>query len=366
MRLSRDSGLHFSRKRAKFPGTGLRQKGPFSGRWSRESCVKLTEKEATVLACVELRANAPMALFRKESGLREHTIRYALRSLISRKVITPLPFINLHRLGYTVYSLFFTVGGEKRGAHDALIRSLVAAPNVLWVGEFGGEYQYGVGFGAKHLSELTLFLDALSKKHGAIFHDKAVSVQISSTVYPRRYLSSRKSSAQPITVTFGQREPASIDSVDAKILSALTTYGTWSHRQIALKIQVPLSTVELRIRKLREQGVIAGDIYSVDAAQFEMESFKLLVYTKGLDSALTGKLDAYCRATPNITTLIDCLGSWGYEINAEVRKPEELSRIIQQIYEHFGGSIHTIKVLTKFSYPKVRFFVEEGKTSSGR
>ena len=39
---------------------------------------------------------------------------------------------------------------------------------------------------------------------------------------------------------------------------------------------------------------------------------------------------------------------------------------IQQIYEHFGNSIHTIKVLTKFSYPKVRFFVEEAKASSGR
>jgi DNA-binding Lrp family transcriptional regulator len=120
--------------------------------------MKLTEKEATVLASVELRADAPMTVLRKESGLREHTIRYALRSLIQRKVITPIPFINLHRLGLTVYSLFFTVGGEKRGAHDALIRSIIATPQVLWVGEFGGEYQYGVGVAARRLSDLTIFL----------------------------------------------------------------------------------------------------------------------------------------------------------------------------------------------------------------
>jgi len=320
--------------------------------------MKLTEKEATVLASVELRADAPIALLRKESGLREHTIRYALRSLIQRKVINPIPFINLHRLGLTVYSIFFTVGGEKRGAHDALIRTLIATPQVLWVGEFGGEYQYGVGVAARRLSDLTVFLDAISKKHGAIFHDKAISVQISSTVYPRRYLSSRKMSAKPITVTFDRNEPTRIDAVDEKILSALTTYGTLSHRQMALAIQVPLSTVELRIRKLKEQGVIAGEIYSVDAAKFEMESFKLLVYTKGLDSALTLRIDEYCRAQPNVTTLIDCIGSWGYEINVEVRRPEELSRIIQQLYEYFGNSIHTIKTLTKFAYPKVRFFVE--------
>jgi DNA-binding Lrp family transcriptional regulator len=323
--------------------------------------VKLTEKEAAVIASIELRANAPMSLLRKESGLREHTIRYALRALIDRKVLAPLPFINLHRLGLTVYSLFFTVGGEKRGAHDSLIRSLIAAPQILWVGEFGGEYQYGVGVATKRLGDLTSFLDAISKKHGAIFHDKAVSVQISSTIYPRRYLTTRKITSQPITVTFDKREPTSIDKTDEKILSALTTYGALSHRQMALKINVPLSTVELRIRRLREQGVIAGDIYSVDASKFDMESFKLLVYTKGLDSALTGRLHEYCRSNPHITTLIDYLGSWGYEINVEVRRPEELSRIIQQIYEHFGNSIHTIKTLTKFSYPKVRFFVEESQ-----
>ncbi len=323
--------------------------------------MKLTEKEAAVIASIELRANAPMSLLRKESGLREHTIRYALRALIDRKVLAPLPFINLHRLGLTVYSLFFTVGGEKRGAHDSLIRSLIAAPQILWVGEFGGEYQYGVGVATKRLGDLTSFLDAISKKHGAIFHDKAVSVQISSTIYPRRYLTTRKITSQPITVTFDKREPTSIDKTDEKILSALTTYGALSHRQMALKINVPLSTVELRIRRLREQGVIAGDIYSVDASKFDMESFKLLVYTKGLDSALTGRLHEYCRSNPHITTLIDYLGSWGYEINVEVRRPEELSRIIQQIYEHFGNSIHTIKTLTKFSYPKVRFFVEESQ-----
>lgn len=321
--------------------------------------MKLSEKEATILASAELRANAPISLLRKESGYRPHTIRYALRSLLDRQVITPVPFINLHRLGYTIYSLFFTVGGEKRGTHDALIRSLIAAPNVLWVGEFGGEYQYGVGFCAKRLPPLIDFLSALSKKHGAIFHDKAVSVQISSTIFPRRYLSSKKFSVQPILVTFDSKEVVEIDALDSKILSGLTTYGQLSHRQIALKLQIPLSTFELRLQKLRDHKIIAGDIYSVDAGKFNMESFKLLVYTKGLDAELSSHMHQFCARHKNITTLIDCLGSWGYEVNVEVSRPEEVTRIIQELYQYFGASIHTIKTLTKFRYPKVRFFVEE-------
>jgi DNA-binding Lrp family transcriptional regulator len=321
--------------------------------------MKLTEKESRVLAAIELRADAPMELLRKETGFRDHTIRYALRSLIERDIISPVPFVNLHRLGLTIYSIFFTVGGEKRASHDALIRTLLADPMVLWVGEFGGEYHYSVGIAVNRLGELTVLLDKLSQKHGAIFRDKAISVQISSTVFPRRYLTSRKTTAKPIRVTFDARDPFILDSLDRRILIALTSKGTLSHRQIALLIQAPLSTVELRIKKLRGNGVISGQIYSVDASKFAMHSFKLLVYTGTLDVALTAKITGFCNTNPHITTLIACLGTWGYEINVEVHNPEEISQIVQQMYQLFGNSIQTIRTLTKFRYPKVRFFPDD-------
>jgi len=323
--------------------------------------VKLTDKEAKVIASIQLKADAPISLIKKESGLREHSIRYCIRSLSERQIITPVPFINLHRLGLTIFSIYFTVGGEKRGAHEALIKTLITAPQILWVGEFGGEYQYGVAVATKRFGDFALFLDSISKKHGSIFHDKAISVELSFTMYPRRYLSDRKITPQSITATFDQREPVEIDTIDEKILSGITTFGTLSHRQIALKVGIPLSTMELRIKRLKNQGVIAGETYSVDASKYEMETFKLLVYTKGLDGSLTEKIHQYCRLQPNITALIECLGLWGYEINVEVKRSEELSQIIQQMYELFGNSILTIKTLTKFRYPKAQFFVEAGR-----
>jgi DNA-binding Lrp family transcriptional regulator len=320
--------------------------------------VKLTEKEAKTLACVDLRSDAPISLIQKESGLREHTIRHALRSLLRRQVITPVPFINLHRLGLTIYTIFFTVSGEKRGSHEALIKALIAAPEIIWVGEFGGEFQYGIALATKRFQDFALFMSEISKKHGSVFHDKAISIEISFTMYPRRYLTSRKLSTNPIKATFDDREPVAIDQIDSRILSAIATDGTISHRQLSQRLNIPLSTMELRLRKLKQQGVIAGEIYGVDAAKFEIKTFKLLVYTKGLDGSLTDKIDQYCRLQPNITALIACVGSWGYEINVEVQHSEELSLIIQQLYEFFGNSIHTIKTLTKFSYPKARFFVD--------
>ena len=61
--------------------------------------MRLSDKELAVLASAEFRAQDPIENLRKDAGLKDHTVRYALRRLLERKVIHPTPFINLHRLG---------------------------------------------------------------------------------------------------------------------------------------------------------------------------------------------------------------------------------------------------------------------------
>lgn len=325
---------------------------------SYDGSMKLTNKEAASLASAELRVEAPFSQIRKDAGYREHTVRYSLRSLLARNIIHPVPFINLHRLGYTVYTVLFSAAADKRNSKQKLLESLMSAPYVLWVGEFGGEYQYGIGFCCKQFSELIYYMRDLSKKHEQIFFDKAISVQISTTIFPRKYLWTKKVSVAPLTSTFSKMPPIDIDELDARILSALTTHSLLSHRQIALKLKMPLSTLELRVKKLKDQGVILSTIYGVDSARVGRESFKLLVFTKGLDSNFSANLHAFCALRSEVVSLIDGLGAWGYEIGVEVISGEDVMDLIQDLYDAFPGLINTIRPLTKFRYPKMRFFPE--------
>lgn len=319
--------------------------------------MKLTDKEATILAAAELRSQAPISLICKESGYRDHVVRHALRRLAERKVIFPVPLINLHRIGFTVYNVFFSAVAQGKSARQSIVRSLVAAPEVMWVGEFGGEYHYGVAFCARRPANVIEFLHKLSRQHKDMFLEKAVSLTISSTLFPRKYLTSRKLSVQPVTIAY-DGNPVEIDALDARILSALTSHGALSHRQLALKLQTPLSTLELRMRKLRENQVIIGDIYVVSPAMFDRQSFKLLIYTKGIDPELSKHMLRFCSQHPDIVYLFECFGVWGFEVGVEVHKAEEVSGIMQEIYEYFGSAINTIKLLTKFRYPKVRWYPE--------
>jgi len=321
------------------------------------SPMKLSDKEATILAACELRAQAPIGLLQKESGYREHIVRHALRRLREREIIRPLPVINLHQIGYSVYNVFFSSAALGKTARQALIKSFVSAPEVMWVGEFGGEYHYGVAFCAQRPAHVIEFLHSISRKHKDVFLEKAVSLTISSTLYPRRYLSSRKFSVEPIHLTFAN-DPIEVDELDMRILSALSTYGDLSHRQLAGKVRLPLSTLELRIKKLRDKRVIVGDIYVVSPSKFDRQSYKLLIYTKGIDPDLSKKMHAFCSQHPDIVYLFECFGVWGFEIGVEVPSQEDVSMIMQELYEYFGAAVANIKLLTKFRYPKVRWFPE--------
>ena len=351
------NNLTLTRDSKYFPALQRNYRLQQSSKQGKFPLMKLSDKEATILAASELRAQAPIGLLQKESGYREHIVRHALRRLKEREVIRPLPVINLHQIGYSVYNVFFSSAALGKTARQALVKSLVSAPEVMWVGEFGGEYHYGVAFCAERPAHVIEFLHGISLKHKDVFLEKAVSLTISSTLYPRRYLSSRKFNVEPIHLKC-TNHPIEVDELDKRILSALSTYGDLSHRQLASKVRVPLSTLELRVKKLREKKVIVGDIYVVSPSKFDRQSYKLLIYTKGIDPDLSKKMHAFCSQHRDIVYLFECFGVWGFEIGVEVPVQEDVSSIMQELYEYFGAAVTNIKLLTKFRYPKVRWFPE--------
>ena len=149
--------------------------------------MRLSENESVVLASCDLRADAPLSLLRKETGLREHTIRYALRNLMNRGVIKPVPLINTYQLGYANYNFYFSIGSQKRAVKLALLKTLLQMPAGSWFAEFGGDYQYGMTISASTPTKAVQLIQEISREYQGVIFEKSFSIQFS--VYRRRYLS---------------------------------------------------------------------------------------------------------------------------------------------------------------------------------
>jgi len=317
--------------------------------------MKLSPKETLTLAAAELQPHAPTASLCKETGLREHTIRYSLRRLQERGVCTPIPFMNLHRLGYNIFNVFFSISAQKRSQKESFLRSLGSAPDIVWIGEFGGEFQYGIAVVTKQLITVVDLFNRLAEKYEDIFFEKAISYQTSATIFRRQYLSTKKFKVKPLSTRYSH-ELAEIDELDDRLLRRMADIGEVSNRKLAQLLGIPTSTIDLRMRRLAEKGIISGHMLAVDCTKYEMQAFKLLLYVKGLNTGLSKALHEFSEKHPNITYLIECLGTWDFEIGAEVSSTEEVTLIIQELYDHFGSSLNTIKLLSRFKDIKYRWY----------
>jgi len=316
--------------------------------------MRLSDREKRILGLIELAAEEPLEIVRKKTGYREHTIRYATKRLHEQKIIgAKRPFINLNMLGFLYYTFYFSVASEDQGKKDALLNKLQGSSSVMLIMELGGDYQYGVSLCAKHINEVTAFLNRISLKIGNIFFEKSVSVRLSYTEFGRKYLGSGRSSDMPRPLSIhAVQKYQTLDAIDEKILFGMAHLDYRSLKDLSRKLSIPSTTLDRRKRKFEKDGVIAGYHHRVDAAKFHMQVFKLLVYVKGINPHLNKKLFSFSKEHQSVVYFIECVGSWDFEVGVEVRNAKEITRVTQELYDHFQSDIRSIKIIPVFGFLK--------------
>jgi len=315
--------------------------------------LKLSPKDRDIIYCTQLKADAAMAELRKRTGYRDHRIRYCLQRALQQGLIRRRCFVNLHRLGLNQHQIYFSLSAAKRAARQELVRALIDAERVSWIGRLGGDFQYGMNVCATGIKEVSDFLDDLSSRFKAVFMDKVVAERISFTYFGNKYLSRKKPLREALSYGSGAAAVA-IDDLDHRILSAVTAVEYRSVRELSRMLAIPQTTLDYRLKRLESQGVIVGYYYELQAELLGMQAFMLLVSVKGMNSELRGKFNAFCAAHPNIVIVIHSFGSWDFEIGVDVEGSSAIATLSEELHDALGAGLNWIKVLPSFGYPKVQ------------
>jgi DNA-binding Lrp family transcriptional regulator len=311
------------------------------------SDMRISQSQARILACVELDARRSSSLVAKQAGVKHSTIGYCLRTLEAKGVIRRTAILNLQLDGYSSVGIFFSLASQHGKNPQRLITYLLEQPEVVWAAEYGGDFQYGLALCVRSLFEVHSFLERLAEKHPALLFEKSIVHQNSLLISGHGFLASAKYRGRPIQISpTPERYP--LDELDRKILKEITRSSFESRRQVSAALKVPSQTVDLRIKKLESAGVIVGYVYELDTSQFGTHAHKLLLYCKGVASELRARVFEYASRHPAVTHCYECLGAWDYELNVEVEDPRTVTSITQEIYQHFGNDINTIKTLIRY------------------
>lgn len=306
----------------------------------------LTDKERRVLRLAEFDAEQTADALAQKLGMKSPTVSYALRKLQDQGLIQRRAFINSYALGYLEIAVYFSLLDQTR--REEVLSAILEYPEIGHLSVLLGDYTYLAVLLCKHIREVPEHFNRLFAGKGDLFADKLVAPRLAIYQFPRKYLV--KSSAVENCVSIEDHgSVVELDQLDRRILEHIVKMGFAGVRELARGLAAPSSTVERRLQRLREQGVINGFYYAVDTNRLGFERYRVLVAMKGICATTRERLIAFCQQHPNCTGLVCSLGSWDFELVVETSSSQEVISLIEQLHATCGVRIAWTKVLRQVS-----------------
>jgi DNA-binding Lrp family transcriptional regulator len=306
--------------------------------------MKLSDKSIRVLAAIQYQAQTPVSEIARQTGLREHTVRYCINSLLEQKIIRPWVVIDTYRMGYKEYGLFFRRSDSSPSIKSAFLDFIVKCPGMGGISEYAGDYHYMLLYYCRRAREFEKFLDFIGSQCQGYFESKALVERIEWTTLRSKYLSEYKSKVEGLGAKSAV-DCVRIDELDHQILYFLGQAPLVTRPQIAKELGQPLSNIDYRIRRLQKNKVIVGFGYWIEAHKLGCQLFRIMVVSKISTPEFRREFQRFAFAHPNITGFTRCIGAWDFDMRGETPSTRELGRLTDQIRTRFGNYITDIKVI---------------------
>lgn len=306
--------------------------------------LRLSQREKDILAYLELDTGTPIADIARKLRCRTHTVQYLLNKMRQRQIFKPVTYVDIHKLGLRYCGVFLSL----RGSSVQLRRFIAKASRhtkLGWFAEVTGAFQFGLALATTTPKEADSEIQGLISDSGLHVAKKATSFRLELVDLPRGYLSAKLDKRSYISMSDGV-DTVSISDLDRRILQAFDQHPWESHRGVARILGVPQSSLELRINRMKQLGVIKGSTVELDLGSMGRECRKLLIYTRDRSERFSRELLEWATLHPLVSHFICCFGEWDYEMNAEVLDSAELNNLCQELYHKFPDNIVSVEPLS--------------------
>ncbi len=310
----------------------------------------LSEFEAAVIDAVKLDGEVSLKEVAERLGKSVSTLRATLSKLEENGYIRFYPFVNVFRLGYSVFLFYFN---PVQAQEDAVIATLKASDSVSWLARYSSEsFRYCASFVCKTPLEYQRALEKLGREHGASFHSSATQVQTALSIFSPKYLAPARANESFITLE-SEGQVVEVDDTDRAILSGLLNNTYSSIRDLARQLELPHSTVSERVTSLKARGVIERFVYLPNAAVLGMGVYTVTLKARTLHPNLRAELFKFCKTEPTVTVFLECFGAWDFEVGFEAPSREVVDAAVTRISARFGKLLHVVSILKREERMKV-------------
>jgi DNA-binding Lrp family transcriptional regulator len=304
----------------------------------------LDDTEKAVLEFVELRGNATVPEIARAIRIKGPRARRILDSLLERKLLYRYVHLNVYPLGYFEVDILASLKNNSPDECEKVVRWCIQHDKVSLVGEIGGAYDLKIGLTVRTMREVSEFLEAICEKFSFPFSKKRILTIIELFDFgihksgdyraARAYRTGFSDSAYELTKS------------DHEILKLLSAAPHLTPFAIAKKLKIPPSSLNYRIEKLEDAGVIAGYRYLFDPGGTMIDFFNATVSLGGVTSESRRMMHSFCSRHPLIPFFAEVQGEVDFIVQIAAQKSRQAIEVVRALQ----GAMTPLRVTTEI-YP---------------
>jgi len=296
--------------------------------------INLDALDKKILLSLINNSRAPISVISKETHLSREIVSYRMSKLEEEGLITGyIARINQPIFCTGVALVHFKLMRFSSQRFNEIVNYIQKHPSINWCIETCGTADLILTIMYDAPKDLGQTLIELSNFIGHNLKEHRISLYIDEYKFDRSGLITEKSLSysKHKTVTFDQSVKLSLDAIDLKILSALTSNSRTKNVDLAKSLHITEDVVRLRIRNLEKKQVITGYTISVDINKLGYEVYQMSVQIEQMTNAIINKIKYYVQTNPYVVYCSRSSGKYNIVMDINAKNRMHFNNILLEI-----------------------------------
>lgn len=302
-------------------------------------------------------ARLPVTTLAKKVGISKQGASYRLHRLIEEEIIKGfVSVVDIHHLGYLTYRLYLRFQNVTEQKEKEILSYLKKQDHVLWLVTLSGPWDLEVVCTARNFIHFNNLWKSIKEDIGPHFSKYNLSMSIVNYHLNRDYLIDKQH--QQFLSNYYGFEPKQevLDALDKKLLTILSKNCRQSNQELGKQLKVSYHTIQQRIKKLEERKIIQSHRLIIDLSKLNRFHYKIALFLNNLTKKQEQELYSFCSTFNFIVYIIEVLGEWQLEIEAETNSEQEFLHFVRELRNRFPNIILDYHILQVLKEHKLNYF----------
>lgn len=316
---------------------------------ARQPETKLDLKDRKILSMLSENSRAPLNAIAKKARLSRDAVDYRIKRLVKDGIIILFfPIINLEKLGYETFHIFFLVDEMDRKKQDEFLAFLQDNPNVKNIIEYSDRWDYEVVIVARNLREFDDITSQITSRFPQLIFEKEKMQVIKGYNSIHLPLKFYEQSGHKVEEESEDYRQVKLDEIDLNILKILSENCRTSSVKIAEKVDLTSDAVNYRIKKMLDGNVIRRFTILVNLSALNYSWYTFSISMKTFNNSYDSKFRQFVVTHPYILRAVKTLGVWDFLLYVAADSPKHFHSTVKEIKIHFADIIRNHQTLLAY------------------